>query len=112
MPYKITLSDGTELDNLRANNNNFIADYPVTEDTFKYKLASVDIEGEDDTGISIGIETGHFENMQVVAIQHGLSYMEPNEYWFVLASISEEELRYNAIRSDIDYLAMMTDTEL
>ena len=112
MAYTITLSDGTQLDNLRVNGNNFIADYPITEDTFRYKLSSIDIEGEDELGVAIDIETGHFDNMQLIAIQHGLSYMEPSEYWFVLAPIPEAELRYNAIRSDIDYLAMMTDTEL
>lgn len=112
MSFTITLSDGSKLENLQGNGNNFVAHYPITEDIFKYKLASIDIEGKDDTGLAIGIETGHFENMQLVTIDHGYSYMEPDEYWFVLAPITEAELRYNEIKSDIDYLAMMTDTEL
>lgn len=111
MSYTITLSDGSKLENLRANGNNFIADYPVTEDTFKYKLSSINIEGEDETGLALGIETGHFDNMQVVAIQHDLYYMEPGEYWFVLAPIPEDQLRYADLNAKIAYIGMMTDVD-
>lgn len=114
MSYTITLSDGSKLENLRVNGNNFIADYLVTEDTFKYKLSSIDIESDNKSpdDMMLGIELGHHENMEVLAIQHGLHYMQPGEYWFVLAPIPESELKYAKLVSDIDYLAMMTDTEL
>ena len=112
--YTIRLSDGTKLDNLRLNGNNFIANYRLTDEDFKHKLDSIYIESDSEEAeeIPAGYELGHHKDMQLMNIQHGLPYMEPNEYWFVLAKISEDQKRYDQIRADIEYLAMMTDTEL
>ena len=41
--WKITLADGTSLDGLDLNGNNFISSTAVTEDTFTGKLSSVTI---------------------------------------------------------------------
>lgn len=112
MSYTITLSDGSKLENLRANGNNFIADYPITEDTFKYKLASVEIESDEPPSQSEDVPLGRHENMQLMGLQHGLAYMNPDEYWFVIAPITEEQMRYAEMRSNIDYIAMMTDVDL
>ena len=49
--WKITLADGTSLDGLNLNGNNFISSTAVTEDTFAGKLSSVTIEGPDGTEI-------------------------------------------------------------
>lgn len=112
--YTITLSDGSKLENLRLNGNNFIANYQLSEADFNHKLSSVDIESDDPNvdELTIGIDLGHYDNMQLITLQHGMSYMEPDEYWFALAPISEEQMRYGQLRADIEYLAMMTDTEL
>ena len=97
--YKITLTDGTVLDNLRLNGNNYISDTELTEDTFLGNLGRVTInDGEKDTV---------YENMDLVQI---VKY--DNEYWFILRTMTKKELQDIKNRSDIDYIAMMTDVEL
>lgn len=46
--YKITLSDGTTLENLELNGNNFIASAVVDDAVFKDSMASVTITNLDD----------------------------------------------------------------
>lgn len=43
--WKITLSDGTQLKDLRLNGNNFVSQKEITEDIFKGKLSKVVFEG-------------------------------------------------------------------
>lgn len=97
--YTITLADGTELNDLRLNGNNFISDQPVVEDVFEDNCTPLTIsDGE--------TEEVH-ENAELVQIvQHG------SEYWMVFRDLSEEEIENAKMRSDIEYLAMMTDVEL
>ena len=47
--WKITLADGTSLDGLDLNGNNYISSAAVAEATFAGKLSSVTIEGPDGT---------------------------------------------------------------
>lgn len=46
--YAITLSDGSKLENLTLNGNNFITAQEITEATFRRKLSHVNIECDDD----------------------------------------------------------------
>lgn len=97
--YKITLADGTVIDNLRLNGNNYISDKELTADVFLGNLAKVIVnDGERDTV---------YENMELVQI---VKYDE--EYWFVLRTMTKKELQDLKNRADIDYLAMMSDIEL
>ncbi len=97
--YKITLADGTVIDNLRLNGNNYISDKELTADMFLGNLAKVIVnDGERDTV---------YENMELVQI---VKYDE--EYWFVLRTMTKKELQDLKNRADIDYLAMMSDIEL
>lgn len=97
--YKITLADGTALENLRLNGNNFISDVRVEEDIFVGNCSPLTInDGENDEVHE------HAELVQVV--QNG------DESWIVLRDLSDDELRERQLRSDVDYLAMMTDTDL
>lgn len=77
--WKITLADGTSLDGLDLNGNNFISSTAVTEDTFAGKLSSVTIEGPD------GTET--HEDMKLVQI----TKVSAKAYWFILADKTAEE---------------------
>lgn len=43
--FKITLADGTALEGLTLNGNNYISDKKVTEDVFRDNLSKVTIEG-------------------------------------------------------------------
>lgn len=112
--YSITLSDGKKLNNLRLNGNNFIANYPITEETFKFNLSTIDIisDSVDDDPYMLGYSLGKHNNMMLVSLQHGLDYMNEGEYWFTLSPIPEDQMRYDQLKADIEYLAMMTDTEM
>ncbi len=99
--YSITLADGTVLDNLSMNGNNFIFVGVLTEDTFSGNLSPV--------VISDGENTETHENMDLVACN---TTYDPGKTWFVLRDYSDDELAQIQMRSDIEYLAMMTGIEL
>lgn len=101
--WKITLSDGTKLENLGLNGNNFISEAKITEDDFKGKLSKVTIEG---------IENGQevvkeYERMELVQIVH-----YEDGYHFVLRELSQDELFKIQTQANLEYLAMMSDIDL
>lgn len=97
--FKITLADGTILDSLRLNGNNYISPTKLTEDVFTDNLKHVTIEGPD------GIQ--EFDDLELVQIKkYG------NEYWFVLRQLSDQELRDLKMQANIEYIAMLTDIDL
>lgn len=94
--YKITLADGSVLDNLGLNGNNFISKAEVKKSQFAGKLNSVTIEGPDGTQ--------EMENADLVQItQMG------EEYWFILREKTQKELDDEQLRSDVDYALMLLD---
>ena len=101
--WKITLSDGTQLENLKLNGNNFVSKTKVTEDMFRGKLSKVIYDGIVG-GENIQEEHTHMELVQITKVQ--------NEYYFILRELSEAELKEIKMKSDIEYIAMMTDIEL
>lgn len=97
--YTITLADGTTIDNLALNGTNYISKKPVTSDVFAGNCSPMIIsDGE--------IEELH-ENAELVQIKN-----YNGEYWIAFRDVSKQELKEAKIRSDIDYIAMMTDTDL
>lgn len=100
LTYTITLSDGTILENLKKSGNNFIADYTVTEAVFDGKLSVV----------KIGCSNGLMEELHNVELVQVAEY--PTGYYFILHEPTEAEIAARKIRADIDYLALMTDTDL
>lgn len=101
--WKITLSDGTQLKNLKLNGNNFVSKAKITEDMFKGKLSKVIYERDTD-GETIKEEYTHMALVQITTVQ--------DEYYFILRKLSEAELKEIKMKSDIEYIAMMTDIEL
>ena len=97
--YKITLADGTEIENLTLNGNNFVSKTPIDYTQFEDNLTRVTINDGDNDDIH--------ENMEFV----GESVMDGN-YLFILRDISAKELADMKLRSDVEYLAMMCDVEL
>ena len=97
--YKITLADGTVLDSLQLNGNNFISTQKIEKSVFEGNLSPVTIsDGES--------ESVH-DNMNLVQL------LESDvQTWFILRDYSEDELREMKMQSDIAYLAMMTGVEL
>jgi hypothetical protein len=102
--WKITLADGTKLENLSLNGNNFVSENEITEDIFEGNLLKVKIEGINDEGQEIIEEHNHMELVQIVHYEDG--------YYFVLRDITEAELEKMKMQSDIEYLAMMSDIDL
>lgn len=97
--YKVTLADGTVIDNLRLNGNNYISEKELSADMFLGNLGTVTInDGEKDVV---------YENMTLVQLAK-----YDDEYWFILRTMTKKELQEIKNRSDIDYIAMMTDVEL
>lgn len=97
--YTITLADGTTIDNLALNGTNYISKKPVTSDVFAGNCSPMIIsDGE--------IEELH-ENAELVQIKN-----YNGEYWIAFRDVPKQELEEAKIRSDIDYIAMMTDTDL
>jgi len=97
--YKITLADGTVIDNLTMNGNNFISDEALEASIFEANCCPVTIND--------GTSDEVHENMELVQVTS-----VDRKAWFVLRDISEKELEQAKIKSDIEYLAMMCDVEL
>lgn len=97
--YSITLSDGTVIDGLRMNGNNFISKDSIDPEMFEGNLAVVVInDGE--------TEETH-ENMSLVQVTR-----MGEEYWFVLRDVPAAEIENARLRSDLDYVMMMTEVEI
>lgn len=109
MSYKIELSDGTLLENLTLNGDNFISYHPIEFSLFEHNMSPVKITTNDPESTFSSIEIGVHDNMDLVQITHE---EDSNEWWFVLRDVSESELQYAKTRADIEYLAMMADVEL
>lgn len=97
--YTITLADGTVLDNLKLNGNNFISNTAINADIFDENCYTVIISD------GVNSETYNMEFVQVTE-------QEPGKYWFVLRELSASELARIKIQSDIEYVAMMAGIEL
>lgn len=72
MAYMIKLSDGTTLENLALNGNNFVSQAEVTDATFSGKLKGVEIT--DDEG-----KTEKHDEMEIVQVTH-----YADGYYFIL----------------------------
>lgn len=86
--YSVTLADGTIIENLRLNGNNFVSDAPIDKSIFDGNCHSV--------MVSDGETEAVHENMECVQVtQMGA------EYWFVLRELSESELKEAKIQASI-----------
>jgi len=107
--WKITLADGSFVDGLDLNGNNFVSQTEITPDMFAGKLSRVTIDGPadaDDAGLR-----GEHGPMELLQIKH---YNNPEAglvgWYFVLRDVQASELA--KVRGDVDYIAMMTGVDL
>lgn len=98
--FSVELSNGTIISNLGLNGNNFISDTKITAETFAGGLSEVYISGDKGTDYTIS----HAKLIQIIELD--------SKWWFILAETPAEELLFEKISSDIDYIAMMTDVVL
>lgn len=99
MLYNIVLEDGTKIENLRMNGNHFISEEELTEELFDGNLSNVVISDGDN-------EVVH-DHMMLASLKE-----IDMEYWFVLIDIPKSQIAIDKIRSDIDYLSMVSGIEL
>lgn len=102
--YNITLDDGTVLDNLELNGNNFISDTRIDTSVFDGNLNTVHITG-------LGVDET-FENLELASLRE-----DGGKCWIVLRQLSDRELRERNTQADIrelfntsdDIILMMAD---
>lgn len=92
--FKITLADGTVLDNLGMNGNNYISEEAISADVFEDNLSRIEIEDEAEATKSVMHDC---ELVQIIEVD--------NEYWFILREKTEEELSIDALNGAIIELA-------
>lgn len=97
--YRVTLADGTILDNLSMNGNNFISEETIDATVFDGTCSPIIIND----GTSDEIHE-HMDLVQIMDVG--------GKSWFVLRDIPQKELEQVKLKSDIEYLAMMCDVEL
>lgn len=91
MAYSVTLSDGTKLDNLTLNGNNFISSVKMTEADFQGKLSKVTIT--DDNG-----KSKDYTDMVLVQVtQMG------DASWFILAEKAQDEV--SELKAEVEKLS-------
>ena len=98
--YTITLADGTDITDLKLNGDNYISMNQIDSAVFDGNCSPV--------VISDGTTKITHDNMELVQIVEQF----PEEYWFVLRDVSDEEFTRIKMSSDIAYIAMMTNVEL
>ena len=111
--WKVTLADGTTIDGLTLNGNNFVSPKSVTADIFAGKLSHVTIEGPEGADTLTGTGDAGLRG------EHGamtLARCQKDDllggYAFVLVDVSEADMEKLRNRGDIEYIAMMTGVEL
>ena len=98
---KLTLDNGTIIDNVEVNGTNLLTILPMPSD-FKEHLSKVSIETNKG-------ETYYFNNL--VFIQ---SYQDKQDhkYHTALTELSQKEIREREIDSKFDFICMMTGIDL
>ena len=98
--YTIILADGTRLEGLRRNGTNYISDTLIADAAiFENNCSPLFIRGGETEEVIDYAELVHISQ-------------EADGCYIAFREISEREIREAQMRADIDYLAMMTDTDL
>lgn len=96
---KMTLADGTVLDNLELNANTFVSQEELTEDTFDGNLSTVTVED--------GEMVQEYSNCVLEHVR------QDGDVWkFVLREMTATEIKENVTDAQVLYTALMTDTLL
>ncbi len=110
---KIKLANGTVLDNLELNGNNFISQGIMKDSIFEDNLSTVEITQT--TGAETTTKIYH--NMKL--LQNTTRFSGGKQSWFVLAEMTQDEIekielekRVSLTEANTMYLSMMTGVEL
>lgn len=94
--YAIELADGTRLENLELNGNNFIAPTTIEDSVFEGNLGTVTITGEETTETCTDMV---LEQNQVV----------DGKSWFILREQTVQEKTLDALKSIVAANRLQTD---
>lgn len=97
--YRIKLSDGRFIENLKLGGNNFISGSILTRDIFEFNLSPVEIIGPSGSVIHESME---LSQLAVCGLQTA----------FILNDISKSDLERSQMKADIEYIAMMGGIDL
>ena len=97
---KITLQDGTVLDNLELNGNNFISDTIIESSIFQDNLGNVKIEDED----------GNITEYRFMKLIQNIEVEDKS--WFILAEQSENDLLKARLKATEDALTFLMDMQM
>ena len=86
--YTVTLQDGTVLDNLELNGNNYISDTLIDDAVFENNLDTVTINDGESTQV--------YENMKLIANQ-----IFDGKSWFVLAEKSAKDIEKETLEKEL-----------
>lgn len=95
--YTMTLNNGSILENLELNGNNYVSETEITEAIFSGNISPIII--------SDGINEELFEHMELVRIANW-----ENKWWILIQEKKPLSETYK-LRADIDYLSMVLDIE-
>lgn len=97
--YTLTFASGLVMEDVGLNGNNFITKMAITKDTFADICSPVVID-DGETKVT----HPYMECVQVT--KYG------DDFWFILRDISDAERAEVKLRSDVEYIAMMTGVDL
>ena len=100
MSYSIKLADGTKLENVELNGNNFI----TTDSEIENVLTPANLTAVE---ISDGNITASYENMICTNLWH-----QEDGWHFIIREMTQEEKRQLEIDAKLEYIAMMADIDL
>ena len=98
--YTLTLANGTKIENLGLNGNNFVSDSEIDLAVFEGNLDILTIYKDD----------------EVVQIMNNAEVIQQAHYddgWYIcFRELSPQELNEIKFNAKLEYIAMMTDVEL
>ena len=97
---KIILQDGTVLEDLKLNGNNFISGTIIESSIFQDNLGNVKIEDED----------GNITEYRFMKLIQNTEV--DNKSWFILAEQSENDLLKARLKATEDALAFLMDMQM
>ena len=96
---KMTLTDGTVINNLELNGTNYVSQEEIDENIFEGNLKEVIVEDGESEYVLRNCELEYVR-------QYG------DEWWFVLRELSDAEVKAMATDAQVLYTALVTDTLL
>ena len=97
---KITLQDGTVLENLKLNGNNFISDTIIETSIFEDNLGNVKIENEEGN-------VAEYRFMKLIQ-----NIVVDGKSWFILVEQSENDLLKARLKATEDALTFLMDMQM